>query len=575
MWFDNFSKGNCKNCYACVRVCPVNAIEIKNEQARIIEERCIVCEECSLACPQKHKIISSEVPIVKHYLRNKEKVVASIAPSFAAIFGKNSHKIPTVLKHLGFSYVEETLVGAQPIIDEYFKYINKDDDENYITTLCPTIVNLIEKHYPDLIPNLIPSISAFICHGKIIKEKYGSDTKVVFIGPCLGKKDEGRFEDCIDAVVTLEEFERWLKQENICWDNFEETSFDAISHYKKVYPFISENTGYLSKDKNKKEVVSVDGAEDCLKTINAIRDKRISNAVFEMNFCNNGCIRGTGMGDDGVSSYERRRNIIEYSENCNAKQGDETDNSYDEILPNIDLHKEFQSKYVPLKEPSDKELKDILKSMGKFARMDEINCKACGYKTCRDKAKAVFNGLADTSMCIPYMRQKAENRANVIFSVTPNLIGIIDKDLCVEEFNPAAQKFFSISSLEAKGMPVIMYLDEDKFQQVRDNRKSLIKDKIEVDEYNSVIIQNIIWLEEDQIYIWIANNVTKEENKKKEIQQMKMDTVNMTQDVINKQMLVAQEIASLLGETTAETKVTLTKLKKLVEEEGKNNEVLY
>lgn len=574
MWFDNFSKGNCKNCYACVRVCPVNAIEIKNEQARIIGERCIVCDECSRACPQKHKIISSEVPVVKHYLKNKEKIVASIAPSFAAIFGEDSHKIPTILRHLGFTYVEETLIGAQPVIDEYLKYINKKDDENYITTLCPSVVNLIEKHYPELIPNLIPSISAFICHGRIAKEKYGEDTKVVFIGPCLGKKDEGRFDDAIDAVITFEEFKRWLKNEGICFEDFEESSFDVITNYKVVFPFMSEHTSDLTDD-SKKEVVPVDGIDDCIKVIQGIKEKRMVNKVFDMNFCRNGCIRGSGIGDDGVSSYERQRNIKNYSKTYKAKYGDEMDHSYDSIISKVDLSREFTSKYRPLKEPSEKELKEILKSMGKFARMDEINCKACGYATCREKAKAVYNGLADTSMCIPYMRQKAENRANVIFSATPNLIAIVDKDLCVSEFNPAAQKFFGVSNMEAKGLPVIMYLDEDRFQRVRDTRKNIISEIVELSEYKGVIVENIIWIEEDQIYIWIAQDITKIEERKKQLKQMKIDSVHMAQEVINKQMLVAQEIASLLGETTAETKVTLTKLKNLIEEEGKHNEVLY
>ena len=568
MWFENFSNKNCKQCYACIRVCPVNAIEIKNEETKIIEERCIVCDECYRACPQKHRLSKSEVPIVKHFIKNKETVVASIAPSFASVFWKYSHKIPSVLKHMGFSYVEETLVAAQPIINEYFKYINKNDNKNYITTLCPSIINLVEKHYPELIDNLIPVISAVTCHGRIIKEKYGKDVKVVFIGPCLGKKYEARFEDSIDAVITLEELKRWINQENISFYDFEETPFDAISNYNRVFPFISENTDYFYDSNKNKEVVSVDGEEDCIKTLKAMVNNRMSNVVFDMNFCQNGCLQGSGIEDDGISPYERRENIETYSKQYRDIYGDKKDNSYDEILKNFNLERKFQSKHVPLKEPSEKELKEILKSMGKFARMDEINCKACGYETCRDKAKAIYNGYADASMCVPYMRQKAENKASVILSTTPNLIGIIDKDLCVEEFNKAAQNFFQVSNEEAKGVPVIMYLDEDKFQQARDSRKKIIKDKIELPDYNGVLLQNIIWSEKDQIYIWIANDITEEVNKDKQIQEMKINSVNMAQEVINKQMMVAQEIASLLGETTAQTKVTLTKLKKLIEEEG-------
>lgn len=568
MWFDSFSNKNCKKCYACIRVCPVNAIKIKDGQASIIEERCIVCDECYRACPQKHKLSKSQVPIVKHFIKNKEKVVASIAPSFASVFWKYSHKIPSVLRYLGFSYVEESLVAAQPIIDEYFKYINKNDDKNYITTLCPSIINLVEKHYPQLIDNLIPVISVVSCHGRIIKEKYGHDAKVVFIGPCLGEKYEAIYEEGIDVVITLEELKRWINQENISFDNFEETPFDAISNYNKVFPFISENTNYFYDCSKNKEVVSVDGQEDCIKTLKAMINNRMSNVVFDMNFCKNGCLQGSGIEDDDISPYEKRENIEIYSKQYKEIYGNKKDNSYDNIIKNINLERKFKSKHVPLKEPSEKELKEILKSMGKFARMDEINCKACGYESCRDKARAVYNGYADISMCLPYMRQKAENKANVIISTTPNLIGIVDKDLCVEEFNLTAQNFFQISNEEAKGIPIIMYLDEDKFQNVRKDRKNLIKDKIELPDYNGVLVQNIIWLEEDQIYIWIADDITEEINKERNLQKMKINSINMAQEVIKKQMMVAHEIASLLGETTAETKVTLTKLKTLIEEDG-------
>ena len=568
MWFDSFSNKNCKKCYACIRVCPVNAIKIKDGQASIIEERCIVCDECYRACPQKHKLSKSQVPIVKHFIKNKEKVVASIAPSFASVFWKYSHKIPSVLRYLGFSYVEESLVAAQPIIDEYFKYINKNDDKNYITTLCPSVINLVEKHYPQLIDNLIPVISVVSCHGRIIKEKYGHNAKVVFIGPCLGEKYEAIYEEGIDAVITLEELKIWINQENISFDNFEETPFDAISNYNKVFPFISENTNYFYDCSKNKEVVSVDGQEDCIKTLKAMINNRMSNVVFDMNFCKNGCLQGSGIEDDDISPYEKRENIEIYSKQYKEIYGNKKDNSYDNIIKNINLERKFKSKHVPLKEPSEKELKEILKSMGKFARMDEINCKACGYESCRDKARAVYNGYADISMCLPYMRQKAENKANVIISTTPNLIGIVDKDLCVEEFNLTAQNFFQVSNEEAKGIPIIMYLDEDKFQNVRKDRKNLIKDKIELPDYNGVLVQNIIWLEEDQIYIWIADDITEEINKERNLQKMKINSINMAQEVIKKQMMVAHEIASLLGETTAETKVTLTKLKTLIEEEG-------
>lgn len=569
MWFDDFSKENCKNCYACVRVCPVDAIEIKNEQARIIEQRCIVCGECSTVCPQSYTVVFSEVKKVKQMIKENDNIVASVAPSFPAIFGDNSDKLPSVLKYLGFKYVEETLVGAKPIIEEYYKYMNKEDNENYITSLCPTVVNLIEKHHPDLIKNLIPSISASTCHAKILKKKYGPKTKVVFIGPCLGKKDEGKNESCIDSVITFEELKKWLKEEKICWDSFDGSNFDVISHYKSVYPFFSENKDILYSKQTKKKLVPIDGIEDCLQILNAIKNNRIHNTFLEMNFCRNSCIRGTGIKHLNTSAYERRMKVKKYSDKHKAQFENEEEHSYDEIFKEVNLNRKFESKYMHLKEPTEEDFKEILGTIGIFSKNDEINCRACGYDSCRDKAKAIFNGLADDSMCIPYLRKKAENKANVIFTITPNLIGIINNDLCIEEFNPTALKFFKTSNSQIKNIPIDKFFDEEKFKQVKESKKNIIKERAVLKNPKAIIIQDIIWIQEDQLFIWIADDITEEEKKKEEIQFMKMDAIDMAQDVINKQMKVAQEIASLLGETTADTKVTLTRLKELVEEEGK------
>ena len=210
--------------------------------------------------------------------------------------------------------------------------------------------------------------------------------------------------------------------------------------------------------------------------------------------------------------------------------------------------------------------------MGKTSRADELNCGSCGYKTCREKAIAVFNGIAEPSMCLPYMRNRAESLSNIICESSPNLIGLVDKDLMIIELNPAAELFFKIEKDEADGMPLGMYLDDQEFERVRTFRKNVRNEKITFEEYdNSTILQTIYWLEQNQMFLWLAVDITKDERAKEKLQTLKIETVEMAQQVIAKQMTVAQEIASLLGETTAETKITLTKLKNFIldDEEGK------
>lgn len=573
MWFASFSKAHCRNCYACIRVCPVNAIEVKNEQAQIIKSRCIVCGECSRVCPQKNRIIKSEISIVKSYLQNKEKVVVSIAPSFSSIFGEESKKIPCALRKLGFSHIEETIVSIDPIIEKYKLFANKSEDKNYITSFCPAMNNIIQKHYPSIIQNLIPVISPFIYHSRLLKEKYGKYVKVVFIGPCLAKKTEAYGENSVDAVLTFGELQKLFREYNINLEDVNEEPFDETYEDKLLVSIVGETSKFIKNEITKKDIIAVDGIEDCIKILEAIQDNRFKNTLFEMNLCKHGCLGGSGMPNDGMTYYERKRNLVNYADsikknkkyNSNKQSNNEINNKIDN---KVSLNKNFDNLYFPLKQPNENEIKEILYSMGKYKKSDELNCGGCGYTTCRDKAVSVYNGIAEINMCLPFMRQRAENLANVIFDSTPNLIGTIDDDLNIIQFNPAAESFFEVQRGESKGLPIGMFLDEDKFENVKKNNKNLIREKINLDN-KYTLIQNIIRLEENNVLIWIADDITKDENIEKKLQKMKVDSINMAQEVINKQMMVAQEIASLLGETTAETKVTLTKLKKLIlEKEG-------
>lgn len=234
---------------------------------------------------------------------------------------------------------------------------------------------------------------------------------------------------------------------------------------------------------------------------------------------------------------------------------------------NISIYKEFPAKDYKLKQPSENELKEILKDMGKYDKSDELNCGGCGYHSCREKAIAVYNNMAEINMCLPFMREKAENLTSTIFEMTPNMIAVVNKELEIARLNPAAEHFFNMSSNKAKNIPIGMFLEEEKFKNVKTSKKNIYKERIILKESNSTIIQSIIWLDKNQVLLWIGDDITEDEKLKNKIKSMKIDAVNMAQDVIDKQMIVAQEIASLLGETTAQTKVTLTNLKQLIKEE--------
>lgn len=566
MWFIGFSKSNCENCYACVRACPVHAIKVINKQSQIIKQRCIVCGKCLSRCPQNYKFIKSEKEMAKHFIRGKSKVIASISPNFASIFGKDSNKVPTALKMLGFDYVEEVSSYSKKIVDEYEKYANKDDDKTYITSACTSVNSLIEKYYKCLVPNIIEVISPQVYHGKILKKIYGEDTKVVYIGPCLGKKLESHDKESIDIVLTFEELIKWLNEESINLDSIEESEFDYISKKDRLIPITSSLTDCIENKNTKKSIIKVDGIKDCIKVLDEIKKGKFKNTLIEMSSCRYGCVGGSGMPIDGVTTYERKENLKQYATYCNQnevyKEFEE-----DNVLESVATYKAYRAKEVLLKIPDEDRLEEILRTMGKNNIKDELNCGSCGYSTCREKAIAVYNEMAEVNMCLPFMREKAEDLKNIIFDMTPNIVAIINKELEIVQLNPSAQELFNVSGNRASGVPIDIFADEEKFKQVKETKINIVKEKSKIERYNKTVIQSIIWLEKNQLILWIADDITKDEELQKKIQNIKIDALTMAQRVIDKQMIVAQEIASLLGETTAETKVTLTQLKNLIKED--------
>ena len=558
----NFSKANCSNCYRCVRECPVKAVKLKNGQAEIVNSLCIGCGRCLLVCPKNAKQIKSDISIVKEHIRNGDIVVASVAPSFIAAFDvEYPEQFVSALKQIGFSYVEQTAVGAGVISQSYNEYFNKDDEKNYITTSCTAVNYLIQHYFPNLVDQMIPVVSPMVCHAKILKEKYGKNIKTVFIGPCLAKKIEALKEEAIDYILTFDEMTKWFENEEIVLKNLDSMAFDLENKKASLYPIRKGIASTL--DSGKKDIFCVDGIENCIDLLKCMNKGKIKNAFIEINLCDNSCINGPAMPNEN-SVYIRKNKVKKYVQNCQESNDDFEINIKD--YKDINISTTFKDLSPIINIPNEEEIKEILASTGKFNESDELNCGACGYNSCRDKAIAVYNKMAENNMCMPYMRQRAETISNVIFDVTPNIIFILNDELEIIEFNPSSEALFKVKKRFAINKPIVMFMDDKDFIEVKNTKKDVIAKKIHLKEYNCSMLETVLYLEEYKAMVVIMSDITDEEIKEKKLKELKMNTLNMAQEVINKQMRVAQEIASLLGETTAETKVILTKLKKVVQD---------
>ena len=210
----------------------------------------------------------------------------------------------------------------------------------------------------------------------------------------------------------------------------------------------------------------------------------------------------------------------------------------------------------------------LAKKMGKTRPEQELNCGACGYNTCREKAIAVYLNKAELTMCVPYMKERAESLSNYVLSETPNITIMVDDEMNIIEFNKAAEECFKISRREALEKGLFELIDSSDFQFVLETKQPITNKKVHYKEYGITTEQSIIYIDKQNIVMGIFKDITKEEREQENLYDLRVETMEMAQKVIDKQMVAAQQIASLLGETTAETKVTLTKLKNMIVFDG-------
>jgi len=562
----NFSKAYCKNCYKCLRSCPVKAIKFENEQATIDEERCIECGHCLTICPQKAREIKSDLDNVKEAINSGKKVIVSLAPSFAGFFDVNHGIVVSALKMLGFSIIQETAVGAEIVAHLYNEYIAENKQDVYITTACPSANYLVEKYFSELIPYLIPTVSPMVAHGKVLKSKFGGDSFVVFIGPCLAKKSEFDSylnDNIINAVLTFDELDSWITESGIEINEIQEENFN-VNPYSKGQGFpmgggIIEAMGEKLKQ-SPINVITVSGMEECIEVFNSIKSGDLKEVLIEVSACKGSCIGGPVMAKNGENYYTKSRKVKSYI-NSRKNYNDPIDT---EIPRDLNFHRIFNEKSIKRAIATEEEIIAIMKKMDKYELKDELNCGVCGYNSCREKAQAIFEGMAETTMCLNYMRTKAESLSNEIFENTASNLILLDGEMNVREINPAAKAIFKIQSQNIIGKPISLLIDDTDFKKVRETGENIIGKKVAYPQYGVVFIANIVYLPRLDMVLSSMINIMSEEKNKKELMKVKENTLNAAQEVIEKQMRVAQEIASLLGETTAETKIILTKLKKIV-----------
>lgn len=557
----------CHDCYKCVRQCPVKAIRIENGHASVIAERCIACGSCVKACPSSAKRVRSDIDRVKNLLLAQKDVYVSLAPSWSGVFDYKPEKMISIFKKLGFKGVSETALGAQEVSITTAQILNESENGLFISSACPAIVDYIRLYKPDFAQYIVPIASPALTHAKMLKNTYGSSISVVFIGPCVAKKNESdKYGNLLDATLTFEELKLWLNDDDIDIASIisdTNASFVPEKAFEgALYPLdggMNETIRRIGINRNVQllNICSLQAFENAL---NGLQPDKLDKSIFiEALSCDGGCVAGPCISTtkSGVNIMSNILSKINYRDKIPESASVLVDVAY--------LSSEVESLDYPLEE-----ILKAMKKIGKHSEDDELNCGGCGYSTCRELAKALISKDAEPSMCVSYMRKIAMRKAAAMLRCMPSATVMVDNDLRIVEANDSFMRMFCEDMYDVfssrpdglVGAAIDRVVDfSEIFKSALKTGKDIHKERFPIKNRLYDIVAFTI--EKNEIVGAIITDVTQSETNREKIAQK-------AQEVISKNISIVQDIACLLGEHMVETELLLSSIANDYEEKSEN-----
>ena len=542
----------CQDCYKCVRHCHCKAIRIVNARAAVIPELCVSCGECVKVCPAEAKKIRSDLSRAQYLLHSGAKVYASIAPSYVGYFKDIPiGRLAAALKRLGFVGASETAIGAQFVSAQTAELLKQAGPGVYLSTACPASVDFIRKYYPAWTDNFLPVTSPVMAHCKYLKQIYGDDIKIIFVGPCAAKKNEAdRNPDDLSLAITFAALESWLKSEGISLDKMNEEPLVPVQAEEgRVYSIEGGMNETLRSPEVDARLLAVSGLPNIARLIEKVdlaTLKESGSKIFvEMLACDGGCVNGPVMGRESsridilleTAAHAPHRSSVGREVPVNIQQL---------IYP--DRHSEPQ--------PEEAAILQALHRIGKYSAEDELNCGGCGYNSCREFAKAMLDGKAETSMCLSYLRKISQKTSNALIRYIPVSVVLAGQDLQVIECNRHFAELCGEDTLlafDACGNLNGAYLDS--MIDFTDLFESVLANGGEIEKFNQVSGEKILnisvfTINEGQTVGAVIQDVTQNELKREQI-------AERAKEVIRKNVMTVQKIARYLGEHMADTEILL------------------
>jgi iron only hydrogenase large subunit-like protein len=542
----------CQDCHKCIRECPVKAIRVEDGYARVVPDLCIMCGLCVLACPHSAKQVRDDLPDAKALLTSGRKVIASLAPSFVAQYsGVRTAQLIHALKRLGFFAVSETALGAQQVSATVFSLMHKKPKQIWISSACPVVVDFIAKYHPECQPHVIGVLSPLLTHCKMLRAYYG-DIATVFIGPCIAKKKEAeQHPELLNAVLTFEDLDRWLIEENIDLAKMETIPEDRFQPQEAeegaLYPIDGGMVPAVAANHevNSLQFMSFSGianVEQALKSIPEWHPEH--NIFFELTACAGSCVNGPKAARN--SSVARRRyEVLNYAKPATRLPR----------RPSLGITGHYDAAPIARTEYSEMQLREALRTVGKYSADDELNCGGCGYDSCRDFARALINRNAERMMCATYTRKLAQKKANALLQKMPSAVVIVNEDLKIIESNKHFARLFAVAdapSMEMEGGALSVEVPfSNLFKRVLESGKDIVGHDIRYQR--SILNTSIFTIEPHAVLCGIFQDITQPIFQKEQI-------IARAREVIQKNLNTVQQIAYLLGENAADSEITLNSI---------------
>ncbi|MBI9057278.1 MAG: 4Fe-4S binding protein [Labilibaculum sp.] len=550
---------DCQDCYKCIRECKLKAIKVVNNSAQILHNDCIYCGTCTLICPVNAKKVRDDLKSVKALLKRKKQVIVSLAPSFVTEFPNLSDdQMVSALKSLGFFAVSETALGAQEVSKQVSSFIEDQKQGIYISSACPSVVEMICKHYPQYKNNITPFLSPLLTHAKFLKKEYGEDNHVVFIGPCIAKKSESdEFPDLLDASLTFLDLKKWFEEENIDPYLFpEEKKHDIFVPGKAgkgiLYPIDGGMIMGVKKNTTATDAVymTFSGINNIQNVLTDLEKYKKPGVMFlELLACDGGCVNGPGT-DKNYSTAIKRLEVIN-------KVGNEAG-----ITLNVDfpITRDFDSiEAIEIVEHSENSIKEALTMVGKYSDKDEINCGGCGYNSCREFAGALLEDRSEPNMCVSYMRKIAHEKSTALLRKIPSGVVIVDDQLKIREANLSFARMMG-EEIEQLYDTVPALVDADlhkiaPFHKLFSSALSTGVDNLERDIRfgNKMFHITIFSIHKNKLVGAILRDMSQPYIQREEV-------ISRAKSVNQKNLETVQKIAYLLGENASETEEMLNSI---------------